>query len=253
MDNEYLLKASVDELTQGFLFDENKNGYICLVCNQLFEDGVIYPFENKLYEAKKAIEIHIQAEHTSMFHYLIDLDKRFTGLTETQKELLQYLHMGLTDREIVQKQKGGSPSTIRNHRFKLREKEKQAKIFLAIMNSLKMHLDKNEDELISIHKGATMVDDRYVITKDEEKKVLETYFKNGLDGPLSTFPSKEKRKIIVLRHLLKRFKKNEIYTEKEINETIKPVYDDFVTIRRYFIEYGFMERSKDGSQYWLKD
>lgn len=57
----------------------------------------------------------------------------------------------------------------------------------------------------------------------------------------------------MLRHLLKHFKKNEIYSEKEINETIKPFYDDFVTIRRYFIEYGFMERSKDGSQYWLKD
>lgn len=253
MDNEYLSEASVEELTKGYTFDEKKKGYVCLVCNQLFEDGVIYPFDNRLYEARKAIEVHIGKEHTSMFHYLIQLDKRYTGITETQKELLQLLHMGLSDKEIVQKQKGGSPSTIRNHRFKLREKEKQAKIFLAIMNSLKKHLDKNEDELISIHKGATMVDERYVITKDEEQKVLETYFKSGLDGPLSSFPSKEKRKIIVLRHLLKRFEKNQIYSEKEINEIIKPIYADFVTIRRYFIEYGFMERSKDGSQYWLKD
>jgi hypothetical protein len=30
------------------------------------------------------------------------------------------------------------------------------------------------------------------------------------------------------------------------------VYDDYVTVRRYLIEYGFLDRKDDGSQYWLK-
>nr|WP_285865170.1 DUF2087 domain-containing protein [Lederbergia lenta] len=73
-----------------------------------------------------------------------------------------------------------------------------------------------------------------------------------MDGPLDIFPSKEKRKRIVLQHLLSRFEINKKYTEREINEVLKSVYGDFATIRRYFIDYGFMERNKDCSKYWLK-
>ncbi|MBJ6950597.1 DUF2087 domain-containing protein, partial [Vibrio cholerae] len=29
-------------------------------------------------------------------------------------------------------------------------------------------------------------------------------------------------------------------------------YPDFVTLRRYLIEYGFLDRTDDGSQYWVK-
>jgi len=38
-----------------------------------------------------------------------------------------------------------------------------------------------------------------------------------------------------------------------VNEIIKNRYPDFVTIRRYLIEYGFMERKPNGSEYWLKE
>ncbi len=30
-------------------------------------------------------------------------------------------------------------------------------------------------------------------------------------------------------------------------------YDDNATIRRYLIEYGFLDRSKDCSKYWVKE
>ncbi len=39
--------------------------------------------------------------------------------------------MGLNDKEIVKEMDGGSTSTIRNHRFTLREKMKQAKVFFS--------------------------------------------------------------------------------------------------------------------------
>ena len=91
----------------------------------------------------------------------------------------------------------------------------------------------------------------YEATKEEKQKVLSTYFKDGLDGQLTIFPSKEKRKLIILQHTLKRFKPNQVYTEKELNEILKTVYTDYVTIRRSLIVYGFMERSKDCSQYWV--
>lgn len=50
------------------------------------------------------------------------------GLSEVQLELLRMLAEGCTDKEIAA-QKRVSPSTVRNHRFKLREKERQARLF----------------------------------------------------------------------------------------------------------------------------
>ena len=102
-----------------------------------------------------------------------------------------------------------------------------------------------------IHKEEIIVDSRYGITENEREKVLQTYFKNGLDGAVDIFPSKEKRKIMVLQHILKRFDQDKKYSEKEVNDIIKTAHDDYVTVRRYFIEYGFMDRNSDGSQYWV--
>ncbi|MFD1851543.1 DUF2087 domain-containing protein [Oceanobacillus bengalensis] len=243
--------ATIEELCKGYVYESSTDDYICLLCNKSFENGVIYPIDNVLYEAKKAIGHHIKEVHGSTFDYLIQMDKKYTGLSEHQKELLQFFKNGVSDKEIAT-ETGGSNSTIRNHRFKFREKEKQAKVFLAIMNLLKKDED-TKDSFIDIHKGAKMVDERYAITTEEKERVLSTYFDKGLDGPLKTFPSKEKRKIIVLQHLLKSFEIKSSYSEMEVNEILKKVYSDFVTIRRYFIEYGFMERSKDGSKYWVKN
>ena len=41
--------------------------------------------------------------------------------------------------------------------------------------------------------------------------------------------------------------------EKEVNEILKTVYTDYVMLRRYLIELGYMDRNKDGSTYWLKE
>ncbi|WLR42069.1 DUF2087 domain-containing protein [Bacillus carboniphilus] len=249
---ETFWNSTVSELAQGYVMDEERDVYHCLICQASFENGVIYQMSEKLYEAKKAILVHIKESHGSMFDYLISMDKKYTGISEHQKDILQYLKQGLSDKEMVKELGGGSTSTIRNHRFKLREKEKQAKVFLAMMMSLAEGKEKNSEEFVSIHKGATMVDDRYAITEEEREKILKTYYKKGLEGPISSFPSKEKRKIIILQHIVKQFEVQKEYTESQINEVLKSIYSDFVTIRRYLIEYGFMERSQDCSRYWVK-
>lgn len=72
------------------------------------------------------------------------------------------------------------------------------------------------------------------------------------NGALHTFPAKEKKKIIILREIATNFKSGEIYTEKEINRVLKRIYDDYVLIRRYLIEYGFLDRNTNGTGYWVK-
>ena len=45
-----------------------------------------------------------------------------------------------------------------------------------------------QTKFVPIHRTATMVDDRYNITEEENDEVLKAHFTEGLDGPLSKFP-----------------------------------------------------------------
>lgn len=249
--SELFWNASVESLKKGYI-EREPEGYICLICGQTFERGMVYPEGGRFFEAERYVRHHIGNEHGSVFDYLLQMDKKYTGLTELQKSLLGYFHQGLSDAEIVKTLGGGSASTIRNHRFSLREREKQAKVFLAIMELMEEKKMDNSPKLLEVPRTAKMVDERFVVTEDESDKVIKTYFKNGPEGQLTEFPSKEKRKIVVLRHLMKRFTAGQRYTEKEINEILRSAFDDYVTLRRYLIEYGFMDRTPDGSQYWVK-
>jgi len=247
--NEFFWNASIDEMKQGYLYNPKLQKYICLICGETFEKGVIYPQGDILYDAERSAKNHVAKEHGTVFNYLINMSKKYTGLSDIQRELIGYFYEGLSDKEIIKKTGGGNTSTIRNHRFRLKEKEKQAKVFLAIMALLENHKEDGEN-LINIHKGATMVDERYAITETENERIVRTYLK---DGKLTTLPRKEKRKIIVLRYISRKFKNNERYTEKQVNEILKEIHDDYATIRRYLIEYGFLQRSNDCSSYWVKN
>lgn len=48
-------------------------------------------------------------------------------------------------------------------------------------------------------------------------------------------------------YLVKKFDSNKKYIEKEVNIVIENVYFDFVILRRYLIEYGFLDWIVDGS------
>lgn len=112
------------------------------------------------------------------------MDKKYTGITELQKKLIELISQGSSDIAILKEAGGKSTSTIRNHRFSLREREKQAKVFLAIMEL--MNETKNTfPAVVPVPASAKMVDSRFDITEEESAKCLKIYFKEGVDGPLT--------------------------------------------------------------------
>ncbi|WP_046227574.1 DUF2087 domain-containing protein [Paenibacillus dauci] len=251
--SERFWEASLEELKKGYIEDPQAGpfgGFVCLIDGEIYEKGQIYAEDGSFYEAERYMQMHIRRQHGSMFHYLLTLDKKWTGLTELQSSLVQDFYEGKSDTEIVAKA-GGSKSTIRNHRFALREKAKQARVFLAVMELLEQQ-QQEPSPFIPIHRTATMLDERYAITEQENELLLKQYFPEGPDGPLSEFPRREKRKIVIMRHLMQRFEPGTIYTEKQVNELLEQAYPDYVTLRRYLIEYGYMDRKEDGSEYWVK-
>jgi hypothetical protein len=86
--NELFWNASVEEMKKGYIYDEEACEYICLICGKVFIKGVIYQENGMLLEAERAMKDHISCEHKSTFDYLLNMDKRFTGLTDVQKSLL---------------------------------------------------------------------------------------------------------------------------------------------------------------------
>lgn len=243
------LECPLEELRRGF--SEDKYFLTCLICGREIEKGQIYRDGELFYEAPRYMDLHISRAHGSVFDHLISLDKKTTGLSEHQCELLKRFYRGLPDQQIQKELEIGSQSTIRNHRFALREKERQARIFMTIMELIR-EKENQPVRYMQPHQTATMVDDRYKITVEENEKILRKYFPDGLNGQLTTFHLKEKSKLAVLRHIAGRIESGRIYNEKEINEVLKTVYSDYVTIRRYLIEYGFLDRKPDCSAYWLR-
>ena len=42
----------------------------------------------------------------------------------------------------------------------------------------------------------------------------------------------EKKKVVILAKIAEQFEKGKQYSEKEVNQTLKPIFEDYITIRR---------------------
>ena len=83
-----------------------------------------------------------------------------------------------------------------------------------------------------------------------ERKVLRTFLDE--EGRLKAHPMKRKKFEVVLRHALRtHFDGPGPWTEVQVNERIKPMTDDVASIRRGFIDHGFMKRDREGTAYEL--
>jgi hypothetical protein len=81
--------------------------------------------------------------------------------------------------------------------------------------------------------------------RDWEQKLLDTFV---VEGRLMGIPAQHKRRVAITKWLAAQFEPGVRYTEKEINERIQRVHHDASSLRRYMVDYGFMER--DHGVYW---
>jgi hypothetical protein len=81
-----------------------------------------------------------------------------------------------------------------------------------------------------------------------DKKVLREYTENG---QITQFPAKNAKWLVMLRWLATRFEPDVRYTEKQVNAILSPLHEDYATMRRSLVEYGFMRREQGGGDYWL--
>lgn len=75
-------------------------------------------------------------------------------------------------------------------------------------------------------------------------KVLSTFFTHGT---LEKLPAQHKKRLIVLERFAMAFEPGRNYTEPEVTGLIKPLFDDYCTIRRLLVDEGLILR--DGTTY----
>lgn len=240
--------APLEDVKRGYGYEEAQ-GYYCLVCDAVFAEGEVYPMAGRYFTGEKAAQQHMNSEHPDYLDSRIASDSKYNTLTGNQQKLLRMFARGLSDKEIAQAQ-GLSVSTIRHQRFSFREKAKQAKWYLALYESVFARKTQTGEEIMPVHEKANMVDERFVITEEERAHVLRTSFASLDPLVLRNFSPREKKKIIILTRIAEVFESEKEYTEKEVNALLEPIYPDFATVRRYLVEYGYMQRTRNGSKYW---
>ncbi len=83
---------------------------------------------------------------------------------------------------------------------------------------------------------------------EEDRKVLRDYTRNG---KLSQLPAKQKKMKVILHWLTTFFQPGVLYSEAEVNQIIKNVYEeDYVSLRRDLIDMGYLRRERGGGKYW---
>lgn len=141
--NESINDLEIEDLVKGYTYNPETNEYRCLFCKEIFEEGYIYEYEEKLMSAEKRMKIHIEEEHNGVFLSLLGLEKEINGLSDIQKKLLLLLAEKKDNKDIAEDM-GITTSTVRTHKFYLQKMKRQAKILLALMEALEIEEKKDK-------------------------------------------------------------------------------------------------------------
>ena len=91
---------------------------------------------------------------------------------------------------------------------------------------------------------AEQMDEQQKREEQYRRKVISAFFEYG---KLRSIPVQRKKKLICYEQIATLFEPGRVYEEKEINEIILPVHEDYCTIRRDMISEGIFRR--EGSRY----
>jgi hypothetical protein len=78
-----------------------------------------------------------------------------------------------------------------------------------------------------------------------EEAVLSTFVK---DGRITGMPAKRSKRLVLLDHVAGLFDIGVHYSEQDVNRVLRTMFDDYVALRRYLIDEGFLDRA--GGEYW---
>jgi DNA-binding HxlR family transcriptional regulator len=137
---------------------------------------------------------------------------------------------------------GLTPPTISHHIAKLNE----AGLIRVSEEGTRHYYSLDEQALRAAHQESNAtLPERVKDASDEDReraKILNDFFAGER---LKSIPAQRKKRVVILQHLVEQFEPGRAYPEKEVNAMLKTAHEDFATLRRELIDYGFMTR-QDG-------
>jgi hypothetical protein len=86
---------------------------------------------------------------------------------------------------------------------------------------------------------ARAYDREHQAARDEQERIVGRLFS---DGRIERVPAKRKVRAAVLLEVLSRFEPGRDYAEREVNEVLLGVHEDFAYLRRELVNYHYLER-----------
>ncbi len=170
---------------------------------------------------------HLTQAHGSVLEALLALDKELTGLTDTQKSLIRQWRGGVNDAAIAA-ERGVSVSTLRNQRFALREREREARLLLAVLSLA---------GLSTLQKPL----------KPKAEDGIEQFYR---EGKLLHMPARLAKQYAVMQRFAALFELGREYSDRELKELVTPIWPDHALVRRFLVDTGMLRRTNDGRTYW---
>lgn len=175
-----------------------------------------------------------------------DAMKLFKCLSDMSRlRIVQSLSQGEMYTELLAERLDLTPSTVSFHMKKLEEagltvsrKEQYYTVYSlnrAVLEKTLYDVAVSEPE---------QMDEQQKREDEYRRKVIKAFFEYG---KLRSIPVQRKKKIICYEQIAAHFEPGKVYEEKEVNEIISPIHEDYCTIRRDMISEGIFRR--EGSRY----
>lgn len=159
---------------------------------------------------------------------------------DTRLRILQALHEKEMYVELLAERLQLSPPTVSFHMKKLvaaglvdARREQYYTLYSLRRSAFEHTLSALLFETGEEHSAEELREEMY------RRRVLKSFMPNG---HCDVMPAQVKKRLIIYEEIYARFDPSRTYTEKEVNEVIQPLYDDFCTVRRTLISLGWMSR-----------
>lgn len=114
-------------------------------------------------------------------------------------------------------------------------------------------LDRDRVHLLARELGqathpVTVLPEALLVMEESQRKLAAGYVNR--DGSLKELPTSQQRLHAVLTYVVQVFEPGQHYSEKAVNELLKPFFSDTASLRRSLVDFNYLDRERNGSAYW---
>ena len=102
-------------------------------------------------------------------------------------------------------------------------------------------LSRSLEDLLTLKEDPSIQtrEDRYV------QNVLDTFMDHGR---ITQIPVQQKKRLILLEHIVKDFQQDKVYSEEEVNEILTAYHEDYCLLRRELVDFRYLKRTRNTYQ-----